>query len=322
MNRPSLFRAALLTLILAGCTSTTGAAKTQLAATASPGATDGILATIPLDVKVDAIAAGPEGVWLRSPSGAVLAVDPLTNKIAHRVEVPASQYGAIAVGSGSVWVTDFDHSRLIRIDPKANAITATLEVGTQPGAMLVTEDTVWVANNRGGSISKVDIATGTVVATFLFTKSGSKGPLGIALVAGDLWTAVTNDHSVFRLDPTDGSAVAKLTIPAKFFGGPISDGKFVYVRTGDDSMVKIDPATNRTVDGFAPALVPDFFGRSAFWGATGRDLLRLNPATMAPSDRWTVFGDPAEKWPEYAIAIDDQAMWLVANQQRLLRIAL
>jgi outer membrane protein assembly factor BamB len=144
----------------------------------------------------------------------------------------------------------------------------------------------------------------------------------VALVAGDLWTAVTNEHSVFRLDATDGSVVARLPIPAKFYGGPISDGRFVYVRTGDDSMVKIDPATNATVDGFAPAVVPDFFGRAGFWGATGSDLLRLDAGTMAPSDRWAVFPDPAEKWPEYAIALDDQAMWLVANQQRLLRIAL
>jgi hypothetical protein len=322
MNRPTLVRAALLTLSIVGCAPTTGTSRTQIAPTPSPGAPDRIIATIPLDVKVDAIAAGPEGVWLRSPSGAVLAVDPATNTIAARVDVPASRFGGIAVASGSVWVTDFVHSQLIRIDPKAKAIVATIEVGTNPQAMLVTPDAIWVSNQRGGSISKVDIASGTVVATFAFTKAGATGPLGIALAGGDLWTAAPNAQSVFRLRPTDGRVLAKLTIPAKFFGGPISDGRFVYVRTGDDSMVKIDPATNAAVDGFAPAVVPDFFARSGFWGATGSDLLRLDAATLAPADRWAVFPDPTEKWPEFAIASDDQAMWLVANQQRLIRIAL
>jgi len=322
MNRNTLVQAALSTLIAVGCTSTAGSAKSQLAPTASTSVHDGIVAAIPLDVKVDAIAAGPEGVWLRSPSGAVLAVDPALNTIVARIDVPASQFGGIAVASGSVWVTDFAHNRLIRIDPKAKAIVATIDVGTSPQAMLVTPDAIWVSNQRGGSISKVDIASGTVVSTFAFTKAGATGPLRIALAGGDLWTVAPNAQSVFRIHPTDGSVVAKLTIPAKFFGGPISDGHFVYVRTGDDSMVKIDPATNATIDGFAAAVVPDAFAGSGFWGATGRDLLRLDAATMVPSDRWTVFPDPAEKWPEYAIAFADQTVWLVANQQRLLRIAL
>jgi len=321
MHRPTLVWAALFSLIVVGCSATTGAAQTQLAPTPTAGGSNGIVATVPLDLKVDAIAAGPEGVWLRSPSGAVLDVDPATNTVAARVAIPASEFGGIAVGSGSVWVTDFAHDRLYRIDPKARAITATIKVGANPLALLATSDAIFVSNFRGGSTSKVDIASGTVVATFSFTNEGPSGPIGVALVAGDLWTSVQAMNYVFRLNPTDGAVVAKLSIVADFLGAPISDGQFVYVRTGDSSMVKIDPATNATVDGFDPDVVPDFFARSGFWGATGRDLLRFDPVTMSPSARWAVFPDAAEKWPNYAMAFMDQTLWLVANQQ-LLRIAL
>ena len=320
MHRPALVWAALLVFVVAACNPTAGATKTNLPPTPSADIPDSVVATIPLSVTIDAMAAGPEGVWLRSPSGTALGVDPATNTVVARVDVPAAQVGAIAVGSGSVWLTDFDNSRLLRIDPDRKAITATIDVGTNPLDMLVTGDAIWVVNHRGGTISKVATATNRVVATFSLTVSGMGGPRGIALAAGDLWTSVANEHSVFRLDPGDGSVVAKVSIPGKIVWGPITDGQFVYVRTGDSSMAKIDPATNAIVDGFAPAVVPDVFGKSGFWGATGRDLIRFDPATMSPSERWAVFPDAANPWPDYAIAFGDRTVWLAENRQ-LLRIA-
>src|SRR5262245_38947242 len=218
VTRFPLIRAALVAVFAAGCASATGAISTQAPAPPVAHPASAIVATIPLDVKVDAIVVGPEGVWLRSPNGTVLAVDPATNRVASRINVPPSEFGGVALGSGSVWVTDFAHDRIYRIDPKSKTVAATIAVGKSPQAMLATSGAIWVTNFDGGSISKVDTASGTVAATFSFATEAASDAIGVALVAGDLWTSIQETNYVLRLSPINGTVVAKLNLSGPFLG--------------------------------------------------------------------------------------------------------
>src|SRR3954462_1873556 len=154
-RRPTLLAIAV---VIAGCTSTgapsstvetslspataTQAAPSGDASSAEPAASLAVSAVIPLDTQIINMAAGADGVWLLSPTGVVLRVDPATNAVVARIEIPPSEFGAIAIGSGSVWVTDFDHDTLHRIDPKTNKVVASVKVGTNPEGLLVTPGVV------------------------------------------------------------------------------------------------------------------------------------------------------------------------------------
>jgi DNA-binding beta-propeller fold protein YncE len=277
---------------------------------------------IPLDAEFYAIAAGVEGVWLLSSSGHVLHLDQVTNAVVADIEVPASDYGYIALGAGSVWVTVFDHDALIRIDPTTNKVVATISVGpyTNPESLLVTPDTVWTANHRGGSISKVDVATNAVVATFDFAKHGTSGPKGIVMAAGDLWTTVPNMLSLFRLSPTTGSVVARLKLLGGDLDYPLSDGHFVFVAKGSGSIEKIDPVTNTVTQHLSRDPTPWLFARSAFWAPSGHDLVRLDPATLEPTERWPIAPASAGPLDFMGMAADDDAVWLIVGGRTLVRV--
>ena len=50
----------------------------------------------------------------------------------------------IAVGSGSVWVSNTSDGTVSRIDPASGRVVATIPVGPNPGAIVVGEGSVWV----------------------------------------------------------------------------------------------------------------------------------------------------------------------------------
>jgi len=275
---------------------------------------------IPLDADFYSVAAGEEGVWLLSSAGRLVQIDQATNRVDADIEVPASEYGYVAVGAGSVWVTSFDHDSLIRIDPATKKVVATIAVGTNPESLLVTPDTVWIANHRGGSISKVDVATNKVVATFDFANPGSSGPKGLVMAAGDLWTTVPNRVSVFRLSPKTGKVVARKTLLHEDLDSPVSDGRFVFVATSDGTFEKIDPATNAVVEHLTPQLIPWLFTRSSFWGATGQALVRLDPSTLEPAESWRIAPESAGPLDVMGMAVDDDTAWLIVGGQTLVRV--
>ncbi len=72
-----------------------------------------------------------------------------------------------------------------RIDPSVNAVTGTFPVGAAPNGVAVTPKAVWVSDEVGGRLVRVDSKTGA--ATLI--KLGGR-PEGIAVANGALWVSV------------------------------------------------------------------------------------------------------------------------------------
>jgi len=275
-------------------------------------------ASIALDGIFYDVAAGPEGVWLLSPAGRAISIDRITNAISADVSIPVSEFGNIAVGDGSVWVTDFVHNTLIRIDPTARNILATIPVGDSPEGIEVTDSAVYVANHRGGSVSKVDPATNKVVATFDFTRQGPSGPKDIVVLAGDIWTTVPNSESLYRLDHSTGDIISKIIIPGDL-SSPITDGTFIYVLNGVN-VVRVDPATSSIDHGFTGGNMPLAYGQFALWTQIDRDLARLDPVTLKPAATWTVLPLVDTGKSATGVAVDDTSVWMSIEGRTLLRV--
>ena len=265
------------------------------------------------------IAADEEGVWLRAPDGHVTRIDPTTHKVAAEIEVPASEFGHIDIGSGAVWVTDFDHNTLIRIDPMTNQRVADISVGANPEGVTASGDTVWVSNHRGGSFSKVSAATNKVEATFTFGDAGTSGPKDIVILDGDLWTSVPNKASVYRIDPETGETVKKLLIIADDLGSPMTDGKLLYVPTVR-TLTRIDPASNAIVDELQADPYPAAFGLSAFWSIDGLDVVRLDARTLVETARWRFLAEAATPPEVTGMAFDDDSVWLVVDGRTVVHV--
>ena len=112
----------------------------------------------------------------------------------------------IAVAFGKVWVADYGHSHLIRIDPVRNRVEKRISL---PKADWISSsaDALWVSSETG-SIFKVDPASMAVVAT---VKVGAN-PLATTWVAGNLWVPNIDDNTVSVIDPASSSVVRTLPV--------------------------------------------------------------------------------------------------------------
>jgi DNA-binding beta-propeller fold protein YncE len=59
------------------------------------------------------------------------------------------QPSGVAVGAGSVWVTNVASDRVTQIDPATQDVVETFDVPGGPDDVAITENTVWVSTNRG-----------------------------------------------------------------------------------------------------------------------------------------------------------------------------
>jgi peptide/nickel transport system substrate-binding protein len=111
----------------------------------------------------------------------------------------------VAVGQGSVWVTNYNDGTVSRIYPATHAVVP-IQVGSTPTGIAVGADAVWVANSYSGTVSRIDPADDRVVGTITV----GNGPSGVAVGDGSVWVANGSDGTLSRIDP--GSDTAR-TIP-------------------------------------------------------------------------------------------------------------
>ena len=90
-----------------------------------------------------------------------------------------------------MWVSDEAGDRVVRIDPQADEVVATINVGSGPTAIAVGFGSVWVTNSLDGTVSRIDPATSAVQATIMV----GDGAGAIAIGQGAVWVA---DHTPAR----------------------------------------------------------------------------------------------------------------------------
>jgi YVTN family beta-propeller protein len=114
--------------------------------------------------------------------------------------------GAVAFGEGAVWVANSEGS-VSRIDPEERRVNQTIPVSQDPAGIVVGEGAVWVTSARDRTISRINPSTNTVVKTI----EVGNGPTGIAVGNGGIWVANKLDNTVVRIDP--GTDVVTERIP-------------------------------------------------------------------------------------------------------------
>ena len=71
-------------------------------------------------------------------------IDPASNTVVSTIELPGIPT-AVAVGEGSVWISDDSGRAVLKVDPNTNQITDTIHLGSRPQGITVTDGAVWVA---------------------------------------------------------------------------------------------------------------------------------------------------------------------------------
>jgi YVTN family beta-propeller protein len=152
-------------------------------------------------------------------------------------------------------------------------VQAAIRVGKAPGAVLVAEGSVWVANRGDGTISRVDPATNRVIATI----DVAANPTRLTTDAGAVWVATR--ESLQRIDPATNQVVK--TLPLRVGAGDVlaADGR-LWVSLEDGSVRRLDPADGRVLASIPAASKGAAVlasGRGRLWAGYGHLLVAIDP---------------------------------------------
>ena len=144
----------------------------------------------------------------------------------------------------SIWI---DTAKGVqRIDPKANAVVATILMPRQFGiGLAAAAGSVWATDFDKNVVTRIDPATNKVVETIAV----GAGPQDLTFANGALWVGNKHGGSVSRIDPTTNMVVATVKVGLPGPGGPQSTvggfGDIWVAVSNNNAFVRIDPTTNQ-----------------------------------------------------------------------------
>ena len=256
----------------------------------------------------------------RGPAGldrisedAVGVIDPSTGRILAPQYSVGHTPAALATGAGSVWSANGRDGTVSRIDRASGAVT-TIPVGGEPTALAFGGGSMWVANGETGRVDQVNSDTNRRVASL---RAGN-APRGVAVTSDAVWVSSAVDGQVRRLDLTRSGQARSIDVA----GGPaaITAGEgAVWVASEEDGIVtKLDPRSGAAVKpirvGNAPAALAVGFG--GVWVANRDDgtVMRIDAASDIVSATVTVGGSPV------AVVAGLGAIWVADAKGTVLRI--
>ena len=106
-----------------------------------------LLATLPLPITPQRIAAGAGAVWITDAIHDVLIkVDPASGRVVQRIATCRGTDG-VAVGAGAVWVACAIDGQVLRIDPARGRIVKRIAVGAGLREVAAGPSGVWVTRD-------------------------------------------------------------------------------------------------------------------------------------------------------------------------------
>ena len=205
-----------------------------------------VIARIPVgDTSYQAIAAG-DAIWVSNHGdGTVMRVDPRTNRVTKKVELPGVTPGGLAYLAGALWIGDdsslADH--IARLDLATGAISSVPAGGKRPGYLTVADGAIWVSCVVDGTVSRIDATRRTVAATVHVGRS----PVNLKPGPGptpEVWVPDDFGNQVLRVNARAARLVEAVPAPE---GGPAVVHAFrggVWVTLfGSGDILRIQPAS-------------------------------------------------------------------------------
>jgi branched-chain amino acid transport system substrate-binding protein len=147
-----------------------------------------IVATVE-DVQALSIAAGEGDVWVTEAAG-VAEIDPGDNTVARRVRLEAEFLAGIAIGGGSVWVTDPLSGSLWRVETGTKPQPSAIEVDPWVSGIAFGEGAVWATNEIADTVYRLDPRADAPERI-----DGIAAPRGVAAGDGDVWVSTSKPPS-------------------------------------------------------------------------------------------------------------------------------
>jgi YVTN family beta-propeller protein len=149
------------------------------------------------------VAVGAGSVWAAYGNYAVARISPTRRPQILGSDVAGRSPSSIAVGGGSVWVTNRGDNSLSQFKPGTfgDGPVHQRPVGRGPSAIALGGGYVWIANLLDGTIGRYD----PLSEDYSVVPSVGNQPVALAYGGGAVWVANAGDGTVSRIDPATGT---------------------------------------------------------------------------------------------------------------------
>jgi len=174
------------------------------------------------------------------------------------------------------------------IDAKSGRVTRSFPVGRLPRALAVGFDSVWAANFRDGTVTRIPRAGGDPV-----TIPVGGHPTAIVATRRAVW-AWTLEGLLVPIDPRFSTPGSAIHLPAQTMtggpGGIAAGGGFLWVTEPPTTVIRVDPSGRRADPQIpdAGAQGPVVFGAGKAWVAGSDQVFPIDARTSIPGPGMTV----------------------------------
>ena len=191
----------------------------------------------------------------------------------------------LAVDGSSVWATN--RGRVERWSTGGKL--AEVPMSHPCGAMAVAFGSLWVADCKDRTVTRIDLATAQKVVVIATGIANPKGELNVVAGAGSIWVASDDKGVIARVDPSTNAVAASIEVDQGSYYLAFGSGALWAVSAVRQSLQKIDPATNMVVRRTGLGKEPGFLvaGEGAVWVQEQGDgtVTRIDPASADISGR-------------------------------------
>ena len=247
---------------------------------------------------------------LQVASNSVAAIDTRSNHLVAAIPV-GTRPGAIASGSGSLWVANVDDQTVSRVDPTSLRTIRALPMGYPPTGIAASAGAVWVVGSNPDassvSVSRIDpqfyaVAPGAAIRVGNVVPGG---PGEVAAKGDAVWVAPSSGV-LTRLNARTGRVVQRIDPNAGPAAIDIGDGAVWVTDMSSDNVVQVDPSglvTPIAVGGNPSGIA---VGAGGVWVADSLDdtVKQIDPNSRSVTSTISVGRSPA------GVAVGAGSVWV------------
>jgi streptogramin lyase len=257
------------------------------------------------------LAVGQGSVWATSaPDGTLSRIDPETRQMSSVPMQLGKGIAGVTTGAGSVWVSSPSRGEILRVDPAGERVTARIDVGGRPGAIVFGGGRVWVADDAGGGVTAINPKGGRIFKRGI---APHVAPLRLTYGAGAVWASSASTGVVRRIDPSTATAGRPIPVGRGPAGVTVGGGLVWVADSRSDRVTRVDPATHAPIGepiavGERPGGIDA--GTSTVWVANAAD----GTVSRIDIESGQLIGDPISVGPQPgAVTVGGAAVWIANN---------
>jgi streptogramin lyase len=192
----------------------------------------------------------PQKVFPVTALPSATKLDPARNQIRQRISLPQGAW-AVALGDGSIWVTDRTERNLLRIDMETGRADVTIDLDFEPREIAYGEGAVWVCNADHTRLARIDTGRNEVSAEIDLRSLEIPDHVFLQLAAGEGAVWITDQTHVIQIDSQTNQIVGQpLPVGEEIIAVALGHGT-LWTGSHDDGLVsRVDPRTHRVVASF------------------------------------------------------------------------